>query len=322
MDEVGVGEGRCRNGGGAEWVVGLGRLDSRVHWSEKSSVWDISHAIPMCQRTLSWQQQAGCLIEIGQKTTKSVIVTIQSLRCLVSLFKHNLKTYLLPLTVNSSLVLPPRTTSPHDPFGCGGLMNHAVQTWRRWGTFSSPSYEQHNTGPVKSSALLQKERCSDKFCQRVDLSGRSTVSAFSVINFSAVSRFLSPLIKLLWIRSNYTVEAAQKMGIVSMVRPNGIISEFLVRRELAALWKWDYVFQRYTVTAGWSSLITGLPFLIKKSVNASLIIQQITVAQILIILSLPLCTEFDFSFLFSFTSVAPIRRHEGSNTLLFRVKVC
>lgn len=42
-----------------------------------------------------------------------------------------------------------------------------------------------------------KELCYDKFCQMADLSGQDTVLAFSVINFSPVSRFLSPLTKLL-----------------------------------------------------------------------------------------------------------------------------
>lgn len=44
---------------------------------------------------------------------------------------------------------------------------------------------------------MSKELCNDKFCQVVEQSGRGTVLAFSVINFSAVSRFLSPLTKLL-----------------------------------------------------------------------------------------------------------------------------
>lgn len=61
MDEVGgsgmvdaqlwLGLGCASGGGGSVCVVapcGWGRLDSTVHWSEKSSVWDISHTIPVC----------------------------------------------------------------------------------------------------------------------------------------------------------------------------------------------------------------------------------------------------------------------------------
>lgn len=66
-------------------------------------------------------------------------------------------------------------------------------------------------------------------------------------------------------------------------------------------------------------LITGLPFLIKKSVKGSLIIHQITAAQFLLLLSLRLSIPI----LIIFTSSAPVCRHEAmSNTSLFGVKMC
>ena len=87
---------------------------------------------------------------------------------------------------------------------------------------------------------------------------------------------------------NYTVEAAQKPSIVSVVRPNGIISEFFWRGGNLQLKVIQGVGLYITVIYSNSHLvlwlITGLPFLIKKSVNATLIIHQITVAQILIML--------------------------------------
>lgn len=125
------------------------------------------------------------------KTTKSVIVTVQSLRWLVSLFKHNLNTSLLPLAVKSAVVLPSWTTSLHNPCSC-------FAAWRP--VTVAPDINDDSLR-VESECTIQqflgKELCNDKSCQTVGLSGRGTVLAFSVISFSAVSRFLSPLTKLL-----------------------------------------------------------------------------------------------------------------------------
>lgn len=59
---------------------------------------------------------------------------------------------------------------------------------------------------LRSIICSSKELCNDKFCQVAEQSGPGPVLAFSVINFSAVSRFPSPLTKLLKMHSNYTVE--------------------------------------------------------------------------------------------------------------------
>lgn len=49
---------------------------------------------------------------------------------------------------------------------------------------------------LRSVICSSKELCNDKFCQVAEQSGPGPVLAFSVINFSAVSRFPSPLTKL------------------------------------------------------------------------------------------------------------------------------
>lgn len=65
-------------------------------------------------------------------------------------------------------------------------------------------------------------------------------------------------------------------------------------------------------------LITGLPFLIKKSAKGTLIIHQITVAQFLLIPSLSLSIPI----LTIFTSSAPVCKDGAGNTSLLGVKTC
>lgn len=114
--------------------------------------------------------------------------------CPVSLFKHNLNKTLLPLTVISSVVLPPWTTSLPSKFGSRGvlsLVKMAVSfSFSLFFFFAWLIGVVCKRGKLKIHFFFSKEQCNDKCCQTLGLSGQGVVLAFSVINFSAVSRFL------------------------------------------------------------------------------------------------------------------------------------
>lgn len=84
----------CGWWGGAGWILGCSGV--------RNLVYEVSVTQFQCARGHDRNKAATWLKLDPKKTTKSVIVTIQSLRCLVSLLKHYLNTSLLPPAVNST----------------------------------------------------------------------------------------------------------------------------------------------------------------------------------------------------------------------------
>lgn len=177
------------------WVAGLVRLSSREHWSEKSSVWDISHATLVRRRTLSWQERAGCLIGIGQKHLHLWWWLVQlrySLVCLSTnaIWKH-LCCHSLSNTRCSNV---DRQHVSTIPFWLRELIKPDESIWRgQRACCVLPSL----VFECRMYAASAKELWRDGFCPALDLSGQIIGSLFNAINFSAVRWSLSPLSKIL-----------------------------------------------------------------------------------------------------------------------------